>query len=33
MHVIEIGDKLTPDVMDQIELILANKPEPISDYR
>jgi voltage-dependent potassium channel beta subunit len=33
MHVIDIGDKLTPDVMDQIELILANKPEPISDYR
>jgi voltage-dependent potassium channel beta subunit len=33
MHAIDLVDQLTPDVMDQIELILANKPEPISDYR
>jgi voltage-dependent potassium channel beta subunit len=26
-------EKLTPDVMGQIESILDNKPEPISDYR
>ncbi len=26
-------DKLTPEVMEQIETVLANKPEPISDYR
>ena len=25
--------KLTPDVIDQIESILANKPEPASDFR
>jgi voltage-dependent potassium channel beta subunit len=33
MGTMDLVDKLTPDVMDQIELILANKPEPISDYR
>lgn len=25
--------QLTPEVFEQIELILANKPSPISDYR
>jgi voltage-dependent potassium channel beta subunit len=33
MRAMDLVEKLTPDVMDQIELILANKPEPISDYR
>jgi voltage-dependent potassium channel beta subunit len=33
MRVIDMLENLTPDVMDQIELILENKPEPISDYR
>jgi aryl-alcohol dehydrogenase-like predicted oxidoreductase len=33
MLAIDLVEKLTPDVMEQIELILANKPEPISDYR
>jgi voltage-dependent potassium channel beta subunit len=33
MHALDYVEKLTPDVMDQIESILDNKPEPISDYR
>ncbi len=33
MHTMDLVEKLTPEVMDQIELILDNKPEPISDYR
>ncbi len=33
MKALEFVEKLTPSVMDQIERILDNKPEPISDYR
>ena len=33
MKALEFVEKLSPAVMDQIELVLDNKPEPISDYR
>jgi voltage-dependent potassium channel beta subunit len=33
MKALDFVEKLTPAVMDQIELVLDNKPEPISDYR
>ena len=33
MKALDFVEKLIPSVMDQIELILDNKPEPISDYR
>lgn len=33
MKVIDYLDKLSPDVMEQIESILDNKPESVSDYR
>ncbi len=33
MQALDHVDKLTPEVMQQIESILNNKPEPISDYR
>jgi aryl-alcohol dehydrogenase-like predicted oxidoreductase len=33
MKALDFVEKLTPAVIDQIELVLDNKPEPISDYR
>lgn len=33
MKAVDYVVKLTPEVMDQIEAILVNKPKPISDYR
>jgi hypothetical protein len=33
MKTIDLLEKLTPDVLDRIESILKNKPEPESDYR
>jgi voltage-dependent potassium channel beta subunit len=33
LHALDYVEKLTPEVMNQIESILDNKPEPISDYR
>ncbi len=33
MKAIDLMEKLTPDIMEQIESILGNKPEPESDYR
>ncbi len=33
MKALDIVQKLTPDVMERIESILENKPEPHSDYR
>jgi voltage-dependent potassium channel beta subunit len=33
MEAMDFVDKLTIDVMDQIELILDNRPKPLSDYR
>jgi len=33
MKAMEFMEKLTPDVMEHIELVLDNKPEPVSDYR
>jgi voltage-dependent potassium channel beta subunit len=33
MQAMDYIEKLTPNVMDQIESVLINKPEPISDYR
>jgi voltage-dependent potassium channel beta subunit len=33
MKALDYVEKLTPDVMDRIEIILKNKPEPFSDYR
>ncbi|HEX9090232.1 MAG TPA: aldo/keto reductase [Anaerolineales bacterium] len=33
MKAVDLQSKLTPDVLDQIESILANKPAPLSDYR
>ena len=33
MQAVELQAKLTPEVLDQIENILANKPAPQSDYR
>lgn len=33
MKALDFMDKLTPDVMEQIDIILDNKPEPVSDYR
>jgi aryl-alcohol dehydrogenase-like predicted oxidoreductase len=33
MKAIEFVDKLTDDVMQRIETILSNKPEPESDFR
>ena len=33
MQAIDFVDKLTPEVMTQIDDILANKPKPLSDYR
>jgi hypothetical protein len=32
MHIIDHVDKLTKDLMDNVEAILNNRPEPISDY-
>lgn len=33
MKAIDLLEKLTPEVMTQIEVILENKPKPLSDYR
>ena len=33
MQALEVVDKLTPEVMEQIEAVLANKPAPVQDYR
>ncbi len=33
MQALDFVEKLTPDVIERIETILGNKPEPISDYR
>jgi voltage-dependent potassium channel beta subunit len=33
MKSIDFVDKLTPEVMEQIDAILENKPKPVSDYR
>jgi len=33
MKTIDLADKLTDDVMQRIEEVLANKPEPESDFR
>lgn len=33
MKALEIAAQLTPDVLDQIEAILNNKPKPVPDYR
>jgi len=33
MKALDFVEKLTPDVMERIETILGNKPEPFSDYR
>ena len=33
MKAMDYLEKLTPDVMEQIEAVLGNKPEPVSDYR
>jgi voltage-dependent potassium channel beta subunit len=33
MEALDIVQKLTPDVMERIESVLENKPEPFSDYR
>jgi len=33
MQAVDLQAKLTPDVLDQVENILANKPAPLSDYR
>jgi voltage-dependent potassium channel beta subunit len=33
MRALDFVEKLTPEVIDRIEHILQNKPEPISDYR
>lgn len=33
MQAVDLQAKLTPEVLDQIENILANKPAPLSDYR
>jgi len=33
MRALEVVNKLTPEVMERIEAILENKPEPEEDYR
>ena len=33
MKAMDFVEKLTPEVMDQVESVLDNKPRPISDYR
>lgn len=33
MKALDAVEKLTPDVMDRIETVLVNKPEPVDDYR
>lgn len=33
MKALDYVEKLSPDIMDQIDAILGNKPKPISDYR
>jgi voltage-dependent potassium channel beta subunit len=33
MKAYDLLEKLTPEVMEKIEKVLGNKPEPISDYR
>ena len=33
LHALDVLPKLTPDVMDRIEKILANKPAPVTDWR
>lgn len=33
MRALDVADNLTPELMEQIELILDNKPEPESDFR
>lgn len=33
MKAIDVVDKLTPDVMERIEEVLDNKPEPVEDFR
>jgi voltage-dependent potassium channel beta subunit len=33
MKAFDLLEKLTPEVMEKIETVLGNKPEPISDYR
>jgi voltage-dependent potassium channel beta subunit len=33
MKALDLVDKLTPEILEQIEAILQNKPEPIGDYR
>jgi voltage-dependent potassium channel beta subunit len=33
MKALDFTAKLTPDIMEQIESVLGNKPSPVSDYR
>jgi voltage-dependent potassium channel beta subunit len=33
MKAIDYAEKLTPEVLEQIESVLENKPKPVSDYR
>jgi aryl-alcohol dehydrogenase-like predicted oxidoreductase len=33
MKALDVAPKLTPDVLERIETILANKPKPFSDFR
>ncbi len=33
MKALDLVEKLTPDVLEQIEAVLQNKPDPIEDYR
>jgi aryl-alcohol dehydrogenase-like predicted oxidoreductase len=33
MRALEVVNKLTPEVIERIEAILENKPEPEEDYR
>jgi aryl-alcohol dehydrogenase-like predicted oxidoreductase len=33
MKAYDLLEKLTPEVMEKIETVLGNKPDPISDYR
>jgi aryl-alcohol dehydrogenase-like predicted oxidoreductase len=33
MKSLDFTAKLTPDIMEQIESVLGNKPSPVSDYR
>jgi voltage-dependent potassium channel beta subunit len=33
MKALDLVEKLSPDIMDEIESVLNNKPEPVGDYR